>query len=220
VGERTSFGGQQISQRLVALAVMTELHHRLREATKAPHRELDHHPLLMPLVREGLTAQTYGNALLALRGVYAPLEEAVCAPAVAAGFDYRERLKLPAMDRDLADLGRPLLTAVASVSPPRNLGALIGMLYTVEGSTLGAQAICRQLSVGSCRDLPMRYFSGYGANTLANWQAFWTFAEAACPVDQLDHACDSAAATFHLIKHHLDEVQRELMLAARMEVTE
>lgn len=189
---------------------MSELHLRLREATKAPHRALDHHPLLMPLVRDELTPQAYGNALLALRGVYAPLEQALCAPAVAAGFDYRERLKVPAMDRDIAELGRPLLATAARVSSPRSLGELIGQLYTIEGSTLGAQAICRQLSVGPCSGLPMRYFSGYGENTQANWASFWAFAEAACTDDGIAIACDSAIATFGLIKQHLDRAHKEL----------
>ena len=190
---------------------MSTLHARLREATKVPHRALDHHPLLMPLVREGLTPQAYGDALLALRGVYAPLETAVCAAAVAAGFDYRQRLKLPAIEADLAALGRPSLASVACVPTPQSVGALIGMLYTIEGSTLGAQSICQQLSTGSCAHLPMRYFSGYAEKTMTHWQAFWAFVEMACPAQAGEDACESAVATFRLIKQHLDEARTELM---------
>jgi heme oxygenase len=190
---------------------VSALHSRLREATKASHRELDHHPLLMPLMREGLTAQVYGNCLLALHGVYAPMENVVCAPAVVAGFDYRVRLKGPAIAADLAELGRPLLARIARVPTPHSLGALVGMLYTLEGSTLGAQAIRRQLSTGPCSELPMRYFSGYGEKTMAHWQSFWEFAEASCPEGEGDEACESAVATFRIIKRHLDEVCTELL---------
>ncbi|QDL56123.1 biliverdin-producing heme oxygenase [Rhodoferax aquaticus] len=184
---------------------MGSLHARLREATRAPHHALDHHPLLMPLVRGGLTPKAYGNALHALHGIYVPLENAVCAAAVEAGFDYRERLKRTALESDLKDLGLMPSTSFASLPPPKNAGALIGMLYPLEGSTLGGQAIQRIVSTGPYNSLPMRFFSGYGEHTFTRWQAFLKFADMACPEDQIEDACSAAVTVFQRIEKRCDE---------------
>jgi heme oxygenase len=57
----------------------------------------------------------------------------------------------------------------------------------------------------------MRYFSGYAEKTMTHWQAFWAFVEMACPAQAGEDACESAVATFRLIKQHLDEARTELM---------
>lgn len=188
---------------------MGNLHAALRNATKALHDELDHHALLAPLLRKSLTRQQYGEALMALHGIFAVLEEAVWDPATRAGFDYRDRRKTPAMEADLRELGHEFSPSRISILPPRSIGALTGMLYTLEGSTLGAQAIARQLPRSDAWPLPMRYFSGYGDQTLARWQAFWAFVERVCPAEAVDQACVTAVMTFEAIKCQLDEVQRQ-----------
>lgn len=185
---------------------MNSLHSRLREATRAAHHALDHHPVLVPLVRGGLTHQGYADALQALHSIYFPLENVLCTAAVAKGFDYGGRLKHPALEADLKDLGRVPRATFPKVPPPKNAGALIGMLYTLEGSTLGGQVIQRILSTGPCSRFPMRFFSGYGGNTLAHWQEFLEFAEMVCPVDEIEDACFAAVAVFELIKQQCDEV--------------
>lgn len=186
--------------------MISPLHYRLREATKAPHRDLDRHPLLMPLVRDEVTREYYGCALLALHSIYAVLEDAVDGPATQAGFDYASRRKAPAMEADLRDLGLDPRPTLVVVEKPLGIGALVGILYTLEGSTIGAQAICHHLSSGPSAAFPMRYFSGYGDATLQRWREFWVFAETACPVEEVDAACRSAVGTFGGIKRHLDDV--------------
>lgn len=196
-------------ERLPSPAGTGELHARLRNATRELHHELDRHPLLAPLVRNDLGRGQYGHALVALHGAYVVLEAAVCAPATAAGFDYGERRKVPALEADLRELGLGFRPCGIAVPPPDGVAALVGMLYTIEGSTLGARAISRQLARGAAGTLPMRYFSGYGEATLARWQAFWDFAERVCPSEAADAACGAAAMTFRLIGRHLDEVWKE-----------
>lgn len=185
---------------------MGNLHAALRKATKDLHGELDHHPLLAPLLRKSLTRRQYGDALGALHGIFAALEEAVWDAATQAGFDYRARRKILAMEADLRELGQGLHPCRISIPAPQNMGALIGMLYTLEGSTLGAQAIARQLPRSDAWPLPIRYFSGYGDQTLARWQAFWDFADRVCPAEAADEACMAAVLAFEAIKRHLDEV--------------
>jgi hypothetical protein len=49
----------------------------LRAATRDLHHRLDHHQLLAPLVRSGLTMADYSLALQALYAINAPTEKAI-----------------------------------------------------------------------------------------------------------------------------------------------
>ncbi|MGE5491785.1 MAG: biliverdin-producing heme oxygenase [Actinomycetota bacterium] len=203
--------GTEVSEQYVGPAMNGDLHTRLREATKALHHDIDHHPLLVPLVGGDLQRVQYGHALVALHGIYAALEEAVSDTAVNAGFDYVERRKLPAIEADLRELGLDVRPCKIVVSPPSDIAALIGMLYPIEGSTLGAQVICRHLAKKSPGILPLRHFTGYGEATWTRWQLFWDFAKRVCPAEAADDACSAAVLTFLAIKQHLDDVHNELV---------
>ena len=189
------------------------LHERLREATRAPHRLLDHHPLLAPLVRAEVAPAQYGAALAALHGVHAPLEAAITAflerhPGL---MDYAPRRKLPALQADLSALGWPPdRTPVAADLRDlvlSSLPQLVGILYTLEGSTLGARVMSNHLRTQvASRNFPQRFLSVYGDSTDARWAEFLAWAEQHCPEDQYATAEQAAVALFDAIRHHLDAV--------------
>lgn len=179
------------------------LHECLRGACKAPHRTLDHHPLLMPLLREGLTLEGYGDALVALHGVFDALELRLHTH-VLLPFPYAVCPKLPALNADLAELKRHPLTTSVEWPMPGNLSQLVGMLYTLEGSGMGGQAIARHLRQSSAAAYPLRFFGGNGEDPMLRWQQFWMFADALCPASCHVEAAASAAALFGSIKLHLD----------------
>jgi heme oxygenase len=189
------------------------LHQYLREATKGAHRELDHHPLLASLVRDGLSREHYGNALAGLYGVYDPLEAQLYALIQQKGLDFSHagRFRLPALRADLAALGRSPITTAISFPPATAVPQLVGMLYTLEGSAMGGQAIARyivsQQSSTSGARLPTRFFSGDGEAGSERWQAFWTFADASCRQDDFEAAASAAVELFRKIKHQLDAAQ-------------
>lgn len=189
----------------------SELHALLRQATKKPHHELDHHPLLTPLLKAHLDIIEYGNALAALHGIYSMAEAWILEfleqhPGL---FDYGSRLKLPALDADLAILGRlPVPASQDFVAPPR-VGALIGVLYTLEGSTQGGQFIARSLRQHGPQDLPIRFFSGYGEMSQQRWNEFLEFADTQCPEDDYGVATATAVSLFGAIKTQLDHAHRQ-----------
>ena len=181
------------------------LHRLLRQATKQPHHELDHHPLLAPLVGPALSRSQYGDALSALHGVYASAEAWVMTflgqrPGL---FDYR--WKLPSLESDLAALGRTPLPASADCAAQPGLGALVGILYTLEGSTQGGRFIARQLTESG---LPLTFFTGYGELSSQRWQEFLMFADALCPKEEYEIASQTAVSLFLAIKRHLDSAYR------------
>jgi len=189
--------------------IRSELHDKLRQAGKAPHRLVDHHPLLVPLLRHDLTEGQYGAALAALHGVYAPLEAGIdeflrIRPEL---FDYHTRRKLPSLNDDLAELGRLPGEQEMRYPAPATIAELVGVLYTVEGSAMGGQSIARCLRQGGFDRFPMRFFSGHGENANARWHEFLAFADASCPATGHKSAALTVASLFQAIKSHLDASQ-------------
>ncbi|MBK7000456.1 MAG: biliverdin-producing heme oxygenase [Rhodoferax sp.] len=193
------------------------LHAKLREATKNLHRRLDHHPLLAPLMQPGLDQRRYGNALLALYGVHAPLEDALAAffnqrPGKFDYFDYASRSKASALKADLAQLGRPPIPITVPAHAIGSLAESVGVLYPLEGSMLGAQVILRQLQLQtkSGSDLPVRFFSCYGDQAHVHWRSFLAWADIHCPAAQHDVAIAAAQRVFNTIADHLDNTAQHL----------
>lgn len=182
------------------------LHQQLRLATKEPHHALDHHPLMAQLLVPNVNRRAYGDVLTALHGVYASAEAALLGylsrhPDL---FDYAPRRKLPALEADLAALGRhPAATAVSLPAIDRT-GARFGTLYTLEGATLGGQFIASRLHQQGAGDFPLQFYTIYGDQARSHWLAFLAIAEQRCP--PTEHACAAATAValFDSIRRHLD----------------
>ena len=92
-----------------------------------------------------------------------------------------------------------------------NTGQLIGLLYTIEGSTLGGQMISKNLSQihNLTATQGARYFNGYGNNTVIFWDEFCKFVES---IQHHDEQCQLAAAftiiTFKLFDRVLTDYYR------------
>jgi heme oxygenase len=190
----------------MAKTTRSALHDKLRHAAKAPHRLVDHHPLLAPLLRNDLTEEQYGDALAALHGVYAPLEAGIddflrIRPEL---FDYHTSRKLPSLNDDLAESARLPGESEMRYPTPATVAELVGVLYTVEGSAMGGQSIARCLRQVGFDRLPMRFFSGHGEHADARWHEFLAFADASCPAADCESAALIVASLFQAIKEHLD----------------
>jgi heme oxygenase len=182
------------------------MHHLLRQATKQPHHVLDHHPLLAPLVRPDLTVVQYGNGLAALHGIQRRAEEGILAflDAHPGVFDYQSRLKVWALDADLAALGRLPMGVAANFPLPQTIGALVGLLYVIEGSTQGGLMIARLLQTLPIGPLPIAYFSVYGKACNQKWEEFLQFAEGHNSSQEQQAAVATAVSAFEAIRCHLD----------------
>ncbi len=171
---------------------------QLREATKAAHRSLDHHPLLAALVSQKLAVSDYARALAALHGAHAAIETAL------AGFSPEEIFprRLLNLEADLAELScRPI---DLETPPPLATtdAARIGLMYVLEGSNLGGAVIARLLDTSLTKSAPRRFFGRTGGEE--RWGRFWDFALQRCPGDQFNVACEAASATFLFYRRHLD----------------
>ena len=135
-------------------------------------------------------------------GFHQPIEAALQQWAVRLPeFELHRRTKTSALERDLRRAG---LSAAEVARLPRSRspslrtsGEVLGVLYVVEGSTLGGRAIhkaCRGLGIDR---RALSFFDVYGADTGALWRRFCAALQAhgAC-ADTRAGAARAAVRTF------------------------
>lgn len=146
----------------------------LRQATRQDHRALDHHPRLARLVRPGLDLAGYTDSLLALASAQAALEDRVAAQLAQLGHDYPLAPRMPALARDLArlDAAPPSPLGLAPEAEPAP-ATLLGRLYVLEGSRLGARPIAARVHA-SLGEAPLAYFGDAAGEQ--RWPGFLAFA--------------------------------------------
>ena len=194
---------------------MSSLLARLRAATHHDHHCLDRHPRLTRLLECDLDLESYADALAALHGAQSSLEDAVrlgleqlCVPPSDSD-GYRLDARTPALRDDLARLGvEPVGCPMTPLVVPERIETLIGLLYVLEGSRLGARVIARHVRASLGQAVPLRFFAE--ADGAAHWPGFRAFAERAmldnafagpAGVEEAAHGAKTAFAQF---RHSLD----------------
>lgn len=178
---------------------------RLRRSTARAHQQLE-----ATISVEAMCAslELYRDLLGRMWGVYAPLEAALMRvdwPRSAAWPS--KRRKAPWLRDDLLSLGMtdgeigslPVSTSLPVVASPADA---FGVLYVLEGATLGGQVILpRVATLGLSADRGARFYAGYGRETGAYWRAFVdrleAFGESTPIADRIEAA---AIATFESIR--------------------
>lgn len=127
---------------------------QLREQTRPAHLALENQPLLKNLLSTWLTQAEYAQLLMSMLVFYQSLESELI-PAAEAILkrhpdpDYRYLPRAPLLANDCQVLG----CASSNVSYPpfklrlnKNGAYLLGVLYVIEGSTLGSRVIAEHLT--------------------------------------------------------------------------
>jgi heme oxygenase (biliverdin-IX-beta and delta-forming) len=146
----------------------------LKTATAACHERIE--------VRFDLDARlrsptTYADLLERMLGFYRPVEERI-APYAAAlpGLDWPGRRKVPLLLADLGAVGRApgAPQAVAPLPAVGSADDALGVLYVLEGATLGGTLIARaaRARLGVTPVTGCAFFTAYGSATAARWRAF------------------------------------------------
>lgn len=127
------------------------LRDQLRAHTHQQHERLHEHACFLALFNQSLSLDDYRDLTMRLYGFYQPLDRAIgraisYGAACTASYDYAERAGYLA--QDLADLGlsaeaikeSPRCSEAFDIVSPASLG---GILYVIEGATLGGARIDR-----------------------------------------------------------------------------
>ncbi|MFZ5609194.1 MAG: biliverdin-producing heme oxygenase [Pseudomonadota bacterium] len=143
----------------------------LKQATDHQHSELERIVDIAERIRK---RPAYAALLARFRAFYAPLEARLEGfDWASTGLDFAARRKVPLLDADLAALGAARPAADCDDIPfPTTLAEAFGVLYVLEGATLGGQIITKDLIAAGHPPESRRFFTGYGAETGAMWRAF------------------------------------------------
>lgn len=185
---------------------------RLRAETRALHEQIEG---VVPILQAGADAGTYRWYLQKLLGFHRPLEPALFStPGLESlGVQRAEREKRPRLERDLQALGLSTeeLEGLPDCRPLPVLHGLPGALgcaYVLEGATLGAQLILRELLPRLPRELERAssYLRCYGAQTGARWRSFLRALEQGAPDESARAALVSSARdTFQCLHRWLEQ---------------
>jgi heme oxygenase len=94
-------------------------------------------------------------------------------PGDADAVEWPRRRRTALFATDLRNLGAPASAGLPTLRPVDDTDRALGLLYVLEGSTLGGAFIDRHLaSLPQFRDVSVRAFSPYGDETGAMWAAF------------------------------------------------
>ncbi|MDH0302150.1 MULTISPECIES: biliverdin-producing heme oxygenase [unclassified Pseudomonas] len=173
----------------------------LREGTRTHHQQLE---ARLPFFSTGFDLTAYGNLLGAYHGFYAPLDRALSNHQTA------DRSKAPALARDLRALALPIDTLPQCQVLPTiaDEASALGVMYVLEGSTLGGQVLKRAMAerLGIDGDTGAAFLDVYGPLTGAHWRGFLARLTAAPYSERAQtRSVQAAVATFACFEQWLDE---------------
>lgn len=151
----------------------------LRKTTRPHHEAIEQNRLLSEVLRPTLTRDVYVEVLARFYGFLKPLEKELLLNSSAAGYGeiFESRAKTELLESDLIEMGLdagaisriPLCTELPSCD---RTSRCMGILYVIEGSTLGGQMIAAAVkkSLGIEAGSGGAYFNGYGPSTRMMWK--------------------------------------------------
>jgi len=184
---------------------------RLRDATAEAHRNVE---AAMALQERCADRASYRRLLADLWGIYAPLEAKLEAVDWrGSGIDLAKRTKAQWLRADLLALGLSNgdiadLPRAAQLPAIRGAADGFGVLYVLEGASLGGQLILRQIkpALGLTESHGARFFASYGADLGEYWRSFVAAMAAYGDDEQQVQAMEKAAlATFECFLHWMRE---------------
>jgi heme oxygenase len=182
------------------------IQNRLKVETAELHQQVEER---FRILDPALTRLGYVLKLERLLGLHQPLETRIEQWRDRLAIDWEARRKAHLLQADLEFLGitpaeiaqLPWCTELPELS---DLGAALGCLYVLEGSTLGGRMIAKHLAqhLGVVPGQGASFFSPYGEALMPRWRSFQQrLVELANSATLEDRIVDSARATFNSFGH-------------------
>lgn len=181
----------------------------LRQATAQSHKDLEDLPLSASIMNPDVSNSEYAAYLGLMHDVTADTEENIFPLLEDIIPDLKQRAKAHCIDTDLRVLhidntathSRPITRNLKEISA----GFALGIMYVVEGSSLGGRVILKNITaaLGYDAENGASYFAGYGGQTGSYWKNFLS----ALSQYETDNQCASeiikgANFTFDAINAH------------------
>lgn len=176
----------------------------LKNLTRPMHERLERSPRLARLLSPDLSRLEYCDVLERMLGYQDQAERAIGAHADRLPLDFDARRKTHLLAYDLERLGYARRTIdelprCPYTPPVTDIDSALGVLYVLEGATLGGRIIRRYLerTIRVTADSGAAYYAGYGANTGVMWKSMGTaIKDRAAEVGSITPIVVSACATF------------------------
>lgn len=151
---------------------------RLRHATAQAHQDLENLPLSASIINPEVTNTQYATYLQLMHDVVYDTEQNVFPLLENIVPDLEARRKDHYITADLQQLNhksntsgnKPVTQELENISP----AFALGIMYVVEGSSLGGRVILKNINavLGHDAEKGASYFSGYGGQTGSHWKGF------------------------------------------------
>jgi len=162
---------------------LDNLRERIKKLTRPFHKEaeLAFYPRI--LLEGTIEPAQYANYLFILKAMHTVWEKKCFSFSEweKTGIDVRVRSRLPQLQKDLSLLGSEFPDSLKGVEPewiPRTFAESVGLMYVLEGSTLGGRILSVKipsLFAGHVAAKCVHYFSGYGEKNEEMWSGFCDF---------------------------------------------
>ncbi|AXB57566.1 biliverdin-producing heme oxygenase [Flavobacterium fluviale] len=150
----------------------------LKTQTADSHKKLEELPVSMSIMSPDMKIEEYAKYLNLMHDVHADTEETVFPLFSGLLDDLEQRRKKQLIEADLSYLNCDV-TSFEKVFKTENISIpfALGILYVVEGSTLGGRFILKNVSKVPqlSGDKGVSYFNGYGDKTGSFWKSFLNF---------------------------------------------
>jgi heme oxygenase len=176
----------------------------LREKTRVDHESIENS---LGLMAKDLSRTQYVETLEKFYGYYEPIEYRLWSISGVKDVldDLDQRRKVPLLKRDLDhwDCNEQALPRCSRLPPVDDVIDALGCLYVLEGATLGGRILSRHFRVrfGISDEAGSAFFSGYGEQTRAMWEAFGrAVGTITLTVDQNARIVQNARFTFRTLQ--------------------
>lgn len=169
----------------------------VRAATSEAHRRLEDS---LDIVTRLADPQSRRGMIRRYAALHIPADAALAAELDSVdGLDFRDRSRAPLL-REFTQM-----TSLPAFPRPASRAEALGLLYVLEGSTLGGRLILRALAERGVDDATLAFLDPYGAMTGARWRAFLTVLDRETRDDQghIDDATRGAVRGFAHAEHVL-----------------
>lgn len=147
----------------------------LKTQTAGAHKRLENLPVSSSILSPEMNTEDYAHYLKLMYDVHYDVEENIFPLLSGSIPDLKERKKKHLIEEDLAFLNynKPLAGAVFNTENI-TIPFALGILYVVEGSSLGGRFILKNIEIikGLDEGKGVSYFTGYGNKTGSHWKSF------------------------------------------------
>lgn len=181
----------------------------LRAATAESHKGLEDNERSKGILSPAISIKIYQDYLAKMYGVVAGCERDVYPVLSGLYPDLEERKKAHLILRDLQITGMDQVAidqlSIRSFSPD-NVAEALGIMYVMEGSTLGGKVLFKHVQkvLGLDENSGAAFFWGYGTETGPKWKGFVSaFADYAITNEVQQDVIRSATETFNAVDNWL-----------------